>query len=896
MSPRALRRAPRVVDAKACYTMPPSFTDLLPWTDYEPQTQSFVLEDGVSVGAFLELRAVGTEAFSAEALAALQERVQAAISDSIPEQDRGPWVLQVYLQDEPSLEPLLSELIDYMPLARRHDRFTQAHLEQMQQHLRRLSQPNGTFKDTGINGSVWQGQIRRVRAALYRRLPRESRRADPVTIQSELAEVVLRFIEGLAAADVHAIQLDAEAVHAWLSPWFSGQQRQSDRACDAWQYPGDTSLPYGRDFAELLVPGRPVSDLATGSWWFDDQPQRVVSVQQWRRAPSIGHFSAERRVGDRYVALFDQLPAGTVLAMTVTILPQDSVQGAIGRVRHAARGDSVAASVTLEEADQVLHRMGTGEKIYPASLVFYLRGSTLAELDAHTQRLKAQMLANGLQPISDAADPLAVNAYLRHLPMAYDPALDRLTRRSRWLFAAHAANLLPVYGRSRGTRSPGLVFFNRGAEPLVFDPLSRDDRKKNAHLLVLGPTGAGKSALLIYMLQQMIAVHRPRVFLIEVGGSFTLFAEHCRKLGLSVNLVAVTANSDVSLPPFAGAVALAKSLHVPSAEDDPTLSDEIDDDTGGRDRLGEMEIAARIMITGGDAREDARLTRADRLLIRNAILTAARRVHQRRGSEVITDDVVAAIREHCKDATLPEHRRLRALEMADGMALFCSGFAGRLFNRGGVPWPEADLTVLEMGLLAREGYEDQLTLAYVSMMNHINHCIESQQYSERQTLVVTDEGHVITTNPLLARYVVKITKMWRKFGAWFWIATQNLEDFPDESRRMLNMIEWWLCLVMPKEEIDQIARFRDLSNEQRRLLGSTRKEPGRFVEGVVLSDKLQALFRNVPPPLSLALAMTEKHEKAERAAIMARTGGTELEAAYAIAASLETAGEQSSDD
>ena len=56
--------------------------------------------------------------------------------------------------------------------------------------------------------------------------------------------------------------------------------------------------------------------------------------------------------------------------------------------------------------------------------------------------------------------------------------------------------------------------------------------------------------------------------------------------------------------------------------------------------------------------------------------------------------------------------------------------------------------------------------------------------------MITDEGHIITTNPLLARYVVKITKMWRKLGAWFWIATQNLEDFPDASRKMLNMMQW----------------------------------------------------------------------------------------------------------
>ena len=92
-----------------------------------------------------------------------------------------------------------------------------------------------------------------------------------------------------------------------------------------------------------------------------------------------------------------------------------------------------------------------------------------------------------------------------------------------------------------------------------------------------------------------------------------------------------------------------------------------------------------------------------------------------------------------------------------------------------------------------------------------------------------------------------------------------------------------MCLVMPKEEVEQIARFKDLSSEQRRLLLSARKEPGKFTEGVVLADGLEALFRNVPPPLSLALAMTEKHEKAERAAIMRELGCTELEAVYVMA-------------
>lgn len=70
---------------------------------------------------------------------------------------------------------------------------------------------------------------------------------------------------------------------------------------------------------------------------------------------------------------------------------------------------------------------------------------------------------------------------------------------------------------------------------------------------------------------------------------------------------------------------------------------------------------------------------------------------------------------------------------------------------------------------------------------------------------------------------------------------------------------------------------------QRSLLLSARKEPGKYAEGVVLSDNIDALFRNVPPPLSLTLAMTEKHEKAERGAIIRERNCSELEAVHVIA-------------
>jgi conjugative transfer ATPase len=294
------------------------------------------------------------------------------------------------------------------------------------------------------------------------------------------------------------------------------------------------------------------------------------------------------------------------------------------------------------------------------------------------------------------------------------------------------------------------------------------------------------------------------------------------------------------------------------------------------------------MITGGEDKEEARMTRADRSLIRQCILDAAQRcvANQR---TVLTRDVRDALRERARDTALPEVRRARLLEMADAMDMFCQGVDGEMFDRPGTPWPEADITIVDLATFAREGYNAQLSIAYISLINTVNNIAERDQFLGRPIINVTDEGHIITKNPLLAPYVVKITKMWRKLGAWYWLATQNIDDLPKAAEPMLNMIEWWICLSMPPDEVEKIARFRELNAAQKALMLSARKEAGKFSEGVILSKSMEVLFRAVPPSLYLALAQTEPEEKAERFQLMQQYGIGELDAAFKIAEKIDRA-------
>jgi len=867
---------------------PISFTDYLPWMEYDPAAKTFLLEDGKSVGAVWEVVPAGTEGRSDDFKTTLRDQTVNLIADTIPELDHDPWVLQVYVNDEFNLKQTGQAIRAYAKGAGSNDAFRNNYCDVVDRHLARVSDEGGLFNETAAD-CPWRGRRRRVRVVLYRRLSRKADVAD-ISPDQELNELCAKIELALRNAGLFARRYEGSDFYEWLMTWFNPRPACADGdpagLLALAPYPGDDEAPFGRDFAEMLLLSPPEVDPDNGIIYFDDEAHQVVTIQGLRRPPCIGHFTGEQRRGDAVHCLMDQMPENVVMAMTIVFKPQDVVAAHINRIEEASVGNQTDAIMAADEAADVKSKMGRGDKLYAAEIAFYVRGRDKSELRKNRNQVTAQLITSGIQPIQHDRELLLLDRWIGNLPMAFRANLCAKNRRARFMFSTHLASMFPVYGRSRGTGHGGLLFYNRGAEPLMFDPLNPSDRKKNGHMLILGPTGAGKSALLVYLMIQMLAVYRPRLFIVEVGNSFGLFADHCERHGLRVNQMHLNAGAGVSLPPFAAALSLLDQ----DADLGPGGEDDEEDDESGRDILGEMEIAAELMVTGGDDRESAKFSRADRLVLRKAILKAAKVVDVEGRDTVLPSDVVQAMRDLSSEDGVTSNRCDRIREMADSMDLFTDpqSLAGQLFNQPGTTWPEADVTLVDLATLAREGYGPELALTYVSLMNHINDMVERHQHDKRPTIVITDEGHIITTNPLLSRYVVKITKMWRKLGAWYWLATQNLEDFPAGAKRMLNMMEWWLCLVMPKEEVDNIARFRELTDETRRLLLDAKKEPGKFVEGVVLSDQMATLFRNVPPPICLTLAMTEKHEKAKRASLMKDHGlKTELDAAYLMADQIE---------
>ena len=890
------RGVPPTVEA-SMYRPARSFVDHLPWAE-ALDDGTVLLEDGRSVGAVWEIEPRGTEGRGGAWLAEVRNGLHDVLQDSFEELDASPWVVQTYTWREPDLTAAAEAFRGYVADGARDSVFSDRYAEILAAHYRGVAKPGGLFADR-LSQTRWAGARQRTLVVLHRWMREARGDGADAALGAAVLEAGGKLMGALEGLGVRQRRLTGDEFHAWLTRWFNAwtDLTPDNPAAFARDFLGG-EMPYGDGFAESLFYSHPRSDAEDGAWIFDRTAMRVLTVEGLRRPPAIGHVTGETRHGDAVNAVLDQLPEGTVYVTTLVPVPQDTVDAHVDRIASSATGESADAMRARADCRAAKEIMGERHKLYRLGVAFYLRAPSMDDLARRTAEARTVLLRHGFRAIAPKDDVRALDNYLLHLPMAYDPDIDRQAgwRQTRLAWVQHAANVWPVFGRSTGTGHPGLSFFNRGGEPLSFDPLNKLDRLKNAHGLLVGPTGAGKSATLGGMLAQLMAVHRPRLFVIEAGNSFGLLADWFESLGLTVNRVALKPGSGVSLPTFADAALLPEAAEValdtetPEDAELPELGDvEDDDEDEPRDILGELETVATLMVTGGEAKEVERLRRADRRVIRDAVIEAAKNARA---------EETAPRTEHVRRAFgllaetregLTEEARQRLRDMGEALGLFCDGFAGEVFNRDGDIWPETDVTLVDLAHFAREGYEAHLAIALISLLNVVNNIAERDQRTGREIVVAIDEAHIVTTHPLVSPYLVKIVKMWRKLGAWLWLATQNLEDFPGAARKLLNMIEWWICLVMPKEEVGEMGRFRDLSEAQRELLLSATKAHLQYTEGVVLAGTVETLFRCVPPSLVLALVQTERHEKARRAELMAEHGVTEVEAAAMIAAEIDAA-------
>lgn len=882
----------------------PSFVDHIPWCEYDPELEMFLMQDGVSLGIAMELAPLDMNTRGIKDFYKLQDALFNCLS-TIPRRVDNPWVIQFFLNDEP-VSGVINDLYQYAKPDVRDSAYSKHFFKMMEEHLEIVSSEGGMFVD-GMTGKPWKGKIRRVRCCIYRKFdPDEQKKKGAVPPNVEMRELRERFSVAMRKAGIEVKPYSGENFYSWMMPWLSPAPSGSD---NAWEllakepYPveAERNNDLGADFdlAQFCFKNKPSSDSSNGVWFFSGLPHRYLSLQGVAIPPQPGEWTQDDRSGGINVAMFDELPEDSILAMSIVIESQGDIQRHINKVKNASGGDSGGASRAKKQAEQALDLVSSGELMYRMTHGIYLKADTLDRLDTITNEVTA-IVRSKFDAIEPQEDPTSIDSYRHNLPMCYDPIHAKRALRGRLTYARHIARLMPLFGHSRGSGNYGLMYFNRIGEILAFDPLNKKDRTKTAHVLMFGPTGAGKSATLNYNQMFKMATRRPRMFMIEAGNSFGLLAQDFERHGLKVEHIRFKKSADISIPPFANAILALEEEEKNSRYSDPDYEptdEEIEDDSNEdeRDYMGEMVESLKLMVTSADIDQMRRFTPQDRRLMTDSIFNAARTVRERDKDlqaeeiQVITSDVADEMRKLVGGEGLSEARRDRIKELADSLDNFRTGLRAKFFNRKGQAWPEADLTLIDMAELTKEDNKDMLAVALISLINRISDLGEKYQADDREIDVITDEGHVITTNPTISKPMVYGVKTWRKLGIWLTQATQNLADYPNESEKMLNLAEWWILLNLEQGDITELTRFKKLSEVDTHLIESCQKEIPNYTEGVVLSNKINARFRVVQPALCLTLAMTESDEKAERQDLMSEHGlDTELDAAYFMADQIST--------
>ncbi len=890
-------QAPTISELEQIYRRPPSFLKYMPYRRYDPESGCFLFRDNVSTGALFELRPIDAQSRPEDMIEEFADKVATAIS-SIPQRVDKPWVVQFYLQDEP-LTALELTLDQYMQQFGEETPFREHYREIMRQHFELIARPGGMFEDT-LAGVRWGGKYRRIRVTLYREQKGETwPNALGQMPWDEVNDVARRLAAGLDAAGMAVRRANGRDLFEWLLPWFTPKPAGFKDAYDllrALRYPSDeevkSRVPVNFDLASFCNQAYPQSSPPRdGIWEFGGLSHRIVCFDFMNRHPKPGHFTLSGHQGKHKAALFDKLPPGAIYTLTVVIHPHDHVIGEIEHLQEKATGtaDQEEALESVDTAKLALRGLARGHDLHKMFGGVFLRAADREQLALYTTNTIAALSAADI-PVVDPTpgkDLVGLEAYAYALPFAYTPKVDKQVRRTQYAWLENIACLAPIYGYSTGTGKPGFVYYNGLGEPMMFDPLNPDDRERVGHSLIFGASGAGKSAIMNYKVYQAMAVHKPYLYIIDVGDSYRLMGEHFKRMGLSTHYVRFTADANLSIPPFAEA---ATWLDREQAGELEGGEDE------RRDYLTEMETAATIMLTGADPNKE--LSRVRSSILRHAIKLMAMRkqpIKDKYQRQAMVDDLIDALRSLGEGEPIPGSDRplqsdlkLDAATMAEEISFFATGLEARFFNRPADTWPDVDVTIIDLGILGTsDSYRASLAVTFAGLMNYLNTVIESRRMSGRPTVVAMDEIHVSTELPLNVALLVKAIKMWRRWGGNLWLATQNVGDFHDDAAKILSNCEYWYLMGLTKAEIDEIdQRFRRLTDEERSLLVSARKEPGKFVEGVLLKEREAKLFRNVPPSLVLALAKSGPEEKAERAQLMEAHGITELEAAYRVAESI----------
>ncbi len=884
----------------------PSLPDQLSVVDFCDEHNLFLLSDGISLASGFELASIPAEATSTEHLEAVFSKIRDTFANVVPLHREDPWVMQMYVNDDYSLKPVLNHIARNIEPDIAETAFTQDYLARLGDLFTKMSRPEGLFLDPKTD-APFRGRIRRVRVLFYRRYQQlETTREKAFT---EHQDVLGQIESKLRSPGLELKRLTGKDYYQWWVRWFNPCPSMAEGHVESLL----TQFPYSKDCApagfnlnQNIFFTPPESD--DKGFIFDGLKHRVLYVDGLKESPDIGLLSRERAQANpkhRY-ALLDRLPEGSLYTIQVTFSNEEALDAHLLRLEKGIIGTSLKPQQVRDDIKTARDELAMGNRLFWVNQAVYYR----AETDEHAitiEKALKDLFYEAKMPLIDSQYDLhPLNSYLNALPFNFVPTFARqYLRFDRLMYASELAALLPVYGRNQGARHlPCFTFFNRLGEPVLFDLLHNDFISQNSHMALFANSGGGKSVLIGWMINSLMAVKNARIVLFEMGNSFDRLLVHSKMHGKKTSQLLLSNQKDKAVPlnPFCdaykaiseisenmteiNAAKLAEKLNqLKLNQSQKATSEELACNEESRSYLAELTLALRTMITEANSREEETFTLADETILIEVLSDAIIHSTNLGIPQMLTEHVHQAFERRLVVETVPR-KKDRIQDMADRLKSYViNGAKSRFFN---VPTePLDDFDIFHIDISAIKDDKGKLALVMVSLLPRIMAMAERTQNDKRPMFLIIDEAHLQFEIDVIVSYATLIAKVARKLGLWLVPITQNIADMSSaKATKILSLIETWIALGLDENELADIKQFKQLTPQQETLIRDIDSQKGLYAEAVLLGSRYQGLFRVIPPRYVLALLLNEKAEKAERYALELQYDV--LKAAEIIAERLES--------
>ncbi len=550
---------------------------------------------------------------------------------------------------------------------------------------------------------------------------------------------------------------------------------------------------------------------------------RIVSLKELPSETISGMFSRELYQGTRFCLL--DVASDFMMVINFTVPPLQAAMDHLHMQKSFAfmhqdnwLGDkSVEAIEKKKELDETLTDLfKSGQKIIHARVHFIIRESQEERVEEYAGQI--MNILNRLNCEGVKEELIGASLFLTCLPLNFDPYYERFIRRAKRLMASNAADMLPLYGSLKGTKTPTQLYLNRRGEIVFLDFF---DSNINPHGVVIGASGAGKSFFMNdFILQNdRLGSH---FFVLDKGDSYKKLSSILDGQYISFNL-----NTPVRINPF---------IHEPTPENLSFL----------------MSLLSQ-MASGGDERD--RLSREEEGLLQKAVLRA---YEQRKPQQEITLSGVVSV---LNDNQFNETFGINSV-MGPTLALRLTPFTqrgpyGGFFDGANEFKINGRFTVFELANLST--YPDLQLAVLLNLMFFMTAFVSSPDMKPKRKYLLIDEAWSLLKVKNTADFITNAFKTFRKYRCSVVAITQELADLTRHETGLAIVANASNKIFLKQESslIDLLKDRLSLPTGILEALKTIETVKGKYSEAFVITESCTGIIRLIPDPFLYWAANSE---------------------------------------